>query len=186
MWYWFFRGLFWVILKLFFKFQVDGVENMPQNTNFIVVANHTSFLDSVAVGCAVPKKIYWLVARELFNLSWLTWFLQKVETVPVGESSEKGIELLSRNRNIGLFPEGACSLDGKLREFHSGVALLAIKTGRPIIPCAVLGTFEALPRDAKWPKTRPIKVRIGKPIYLLKEFDRIIDEISLQVYKLSS
>ena len=90
------------------------------------------------------------------------------------------ISLLTENNNIGLFPEGGISRDGMLREFRRGMALLALKTGRPIVPCAILGTYEALPLGAKFPKFVPIKLRIGKPRYFLKEFEDIIDDIYLQ------
>jgi len=82
---------------------------------------------------------------------------------------------------VGLFPEGGCSRDGKLRKFRRGAALLAARTGRPVVPCAILGTYEALPRGAKFPQLfRSLKVKIGKPIYLLKEFEDIIDDVYLQ------
>jgi len=106
--------------------------------------------------------------------------LEKLEVLPVGRSSERAIEFLNQNKIVGLFPEGRCSRDGKLREFRRGASLLALKTGRPIVPCAILGTYEALPLTAKFPKVKPIKVKIGRPIYLLKEFEDIIDDLYLQ------
>jgi 1-acyl-sn-glycerol-3-phosphate acyltransferase len=108
-----------------------------------------------------------------------------LEVLPAGKSSEKAVEFLMRDKVVGLFPEGGCSGDGKLREFRRGAALLALKTGRPILPCAILGAYAALPRQAKFPKFIPIKVKIGRPIYLLKEFDEVIDDLYLQegIYK---
>jgi 1-acyl-sn-glycerol-3-phosphate acyltransferase len=81
---------------------------------------------------------------------------------------------------VGLFPEGGVSRDGSLREFRSGAALLAIKTGRPIVPCAIFGTHAALPKGAVLPKFSAITIKISKPIYLLKEFTDIIDDVYLQ------
>ncbi|MBU0549602.1 MAG: 1-acyl-sn-glycerol-3-phosphate acyltransferase [Candidatus Omnitrophica bacterium] len=160
---------------------MEGIENLPQKSNFIVVSNHVSFLDPLAVGTAIPRKIYWLAFRGIYKLSWIKWFLKMTETFPTSGSSNKAIHLLeNNNNNIGLFPEGTRSPDGKLREFRRGAALLALKTGRPIIPCAVLGTYKALPIKAKLPRLTPIKVKIGKPIYLLKQFDDVIDDIHLQ------
>ncbi len=154
---------------------------MPQKTNFIVVANHNSFLDPLVIGAAIPKKVYWMAARGVYRISWLRWFLRKTESLPTGGSSEKAIYLLTKSKNVGLFPEGTRSFDGRLREFRRGVALLGLKSGRPIVPCAILGSYEALPRRAKFPRLfRAIKVKIGKPIYLLKEFEDVIDDIYLQ------
>ena len=173
--------MFVFLFRLLFYFKVEGLSNIPQKANFIITANHSSFLDPLIIGCAVPKKIYWFTTRELYRISWLAWFLQKVEALPVGQSSTKGFGLLNKNKNIGLFPEGACSRDGSLKEFRRGAALLAIKTGRPIVPCAVLGAHKAYPRTARLPKFfLPLKVAIGEPIYLLKEFRESVDDVTLQ------
>ena len=102
------------------------------------------------------------------------------ETFPIGRASTRAIDLIEQNKNVGLFPEGGCGRSGKLRKFRRGAALLALKTGRPIVPCAILGAFEALPVTEYFPKPVKIKIKIGKPIYLLKEFDEKIDDIYLQ------
>lgn len=180
MWYSIFRILSIIILKLCFGFKVEGLEYIPKRTNFIIVANHSSFMDPLVVAAAVPQKIHCIVSRFLFNIPFLKWSLPKLEVLPAGYSSEKAIEYLMQNKVVGLFPEGGCSRDGRLREFRRGAALLAVKTGRPIVPCAITGTFEALPITAKFPKPARIKVRIGVPIYLSREFDDTIDDIYLQ------
>jgi len=188
MWYWIFRGGCILILKLFFRLRVEGLENLPQKTNFIVVSNHSSFLDPLVIAAAIPKKIHCIVSRFLFKIPLLRWSLKKLEVLPAGRSSGKAIEFLIQNKIVGLFPEGRCSRDEKLGEFKRGTALLSLRTGRPIVPCAILGTYEALPLRAKFPKFVPIKVKIGKPIYLLKEFEDIIDDIYLQegIFKVRS
>ena len=180
MWYWIFRAIFIVLLKLFFRFKVEGLQNIPQKTNFIIVANHTSFLDALIVMAAVPRKIHCLALRFLYGIFWVRWFLQLIEALPVGSASTKAFFLLVKNKNVGLFPEGGLSHDGKLREFRRGVALLALKSGRPIVPCAVLGAYEALPKSARFPRLVPIKLKIGKPIFLMKEFDDILEDVNLQ------
>lgn len=180
MWYCFFRGVFRIILKLFFRLKVEGLENLPQKSNFILIANHTSYLDPLVILAGIPQKISCIALRDLYRIFWLKWFLQKMSAFPSGSSSEKAVSLLMQNKNVGLFPEGGVSRDGSLREFRSGAALLAIKTGRPIVPCAILGTYQALPKTAKFPKPAPIKLKIGRPIYLLKEFTDVVDDLYLQ------
>ena len=180
MWYWIFRAIFIVILKLFFRFKVEGVENLPQKTNFIVVSNHASFLDPVLIAAAIPKKIYWIALKEIYNVTGIRWIMDMTETLPTGSASEKAIYLVMKNSNVALFPEGTRTWDGSLRDFRRGAALLSLKTGRPLVPCAILGSYEAFPRKAKFPKFLPIIVKIGKPVYLLKEFGDVIDDIYLQ------
>lgn len=168
------------LLKVFFKFKVEGIENLPQKTNFIVVANHNSFLDPVLLGAAMPQQIYWITMRTLFSKGWLRFLMKVTETVPTGGSSDKAVYYLNKNKNIGIFPEGGRSVNGTLKEFRRGAALLALRTGRPIVPCTIIGAYEALPWLTKFPKFVPIKIKIGQPIFLLKEFDDIVDDVALQ------
>ncbi|MDD5347264.1 MAG: lysophospholipid acyltransferase family protein [Candidatus Omnitrophica bacterium] len=175
-----FSYLFYVYFKLFFNFKVAGRENLPVKTNFIIVANHSSFLDPLAMMAATRKMIYCIAMRDIYKIGWMSWFLRAVKTVPSGTSSSKAMKLLYENKNVGLFPEGGVSRDGKLKEFRRGAALLAHKTGRPIVPCAIIGTYRSLPFGKRIPKPTPITVKIGKPIFLLKEFDELIDDVYLQ------
>ena len=157
------------------------MENLPQKSNFIVVANHSSYLDTLVVGAAIPKRTYWIAMKDLYRMFWLKWFFRLIDALPSGSSSQRAVTLLMENKNVGLFPEGGLSHNGELREFRRGAALLAMKTGRPIVPCAILGTYQALPKSAVFPKFfTPIKVKIGKPKYLLKEFEEMIDDLRLQ------
>jgi 1-acyl-sn-glycerol-3-phosphate acyltransferase len=181
MWYWIFRLLTIVILRTFFNLKVEGLANVPKKTNFIVVANHTSYLDPFVIGAVIPQKIYWIAFKGLYKAPFVNWFLFKVGTLPDGNASTKLLYLVTHNKNVGVFPEGARTHEGKLRHFRRGAALLSVKTGRPILPCAILGAHEAYPAKAKFPKPfSPIKVKIGTPRYLLKEFDDHIDDIVLQ------
>ena len=180
MWYGIFRITSYVILKILFGLKIDGFRNLPKRNNFIIVANHTSFLDPLVVAAAVPKKIYCIALKGLYKVAWLGWVLPKLDAIPTGDSSEKAIELLLKNNIVGLFPEGARSRDGQLKVFRKGAALLAFKTGRPVVPCAISGAYQALPAGAKLPKLVPIRLKIGKPLYFLKDSKEIIDEVELQ------
>lgn len=180
MWYWIFRFFFIVIAKVFFRLKVEGLENLPKKSNYIIAANHFSFLDPVVIGAAIPKRVYWVATRHLYKISWLKYFFNLINALPSGNSSIRALELLNNDKNIGLFPEGRLSRDGKLKEFRRGVAMLALKTGRPVVPCAIIGTFDALPAGSMFPRFCPVKIRIGVPKYLLREFGDIVDDIYMQ------
>jgi 1-acyl-sn-glycerol-3-phosphate acyltransferase len=180
MWYWILRAILRVYLKLGFRFKVKGLENLPKKSNFIIVSNHVSYLDAMLIMSAVPRKIHCIALRFLYRVFWIRWFLILIDALPIGAASPKAEELLLQNKNVGLFPEGGISHDGTLKPFRRGAALLALKTGRPILPCAVYGTFAALPVTASIPKLLPIQLKIGKPIYLLKEFEDKLSDIALQ------
>lgn len=176
MWYNIFRKTSSLVLKLLFRLKTEGRENLPKETNFIIVANHTSFLDPLVVAAAVPKKIYAIALRGLYKVSWLSWILPKLDAIPTGGSSEKAIKLLLQGNIVGLFPEGGRSRTGELKEFRKGAALLALKTGKPVVPCAIIGAHEAFPVGAKLPKLHPIKIKIGKPLFFTQRFEEKIDE----------
>lgn len=181
MWYWFFKYFFRIILVVFFRFKVEGLSNIPQKTNFILVVNHTSFLDPPCIMAGMPVRVYPIAERYLYKFKIIGWFLKRIDAFPTGRASRTAVELLTNNKNVGLSPEGKISRDGQLNEFRRGAALLAVKTGRPILPCALFGTYQALPYQAKFPKLfSPIKLKVGKPIYLLKEFEEEIDDIYLR------
>lgn len=180
MWYWIFRAILAGIFKVLFRLKVEGLENLPRKGNYIVVSNHVSFLDALVLGVAIPQKIYWITLRDLYKLTWVRWFLRLTDTLPSGSSSQMAVTLLEDDKCIGLFPEGAVSRDGKLKNFRRGAAMLALKTGRPIVSCVLLGTYEAYPFGAIIPKLIPLKVKIGRPVYLLKEFDEVIDDVNMQ------
>lgn len=178
--YWIFRAILAAIFKIFFRLKIEGLENLPKKGNYIVVANHVSYLDALVLGVAMPQKIYWIALRDLYKLASMRWFLKLTDTLPSGNSSQTAVKLLSEDNCIGLFPEGAVSRDGKLKDFRRGAAMLALRTGRPIVPCLVIGTYEAYPFGAVIPKLIPLKVKIARPVYLLKEFDEIIDDANMQ------
>lgn len=181
MWHLIFKLFFTIIFKLLFKLKTEGLENIPKKTNFIAVANHASFMDPLLIGVAIPPKIRWIVLTEIFytNLVWARWFINKMRALP-HTGLQNAIDLLMKEDNIGIFPEGTRTRDGKLNEFKRGAAVLALKTGRPVLPFAIIGAFEAYPRKRLFPRPYPIKIKIGKPIYLLKEFSERIDDIQLQ------
>lgn len=153
---------------------------MPNKTNFILVANHTSFLDPFILTAAVPQRLHWVALRSIYHSPLLKWFMKAAKTLPTGSASDKMIKLLTKNKNVALFPEGTRSFDGSLKEFCTGAAVLALKTGRPIVPCAIFGAYEALPMHAKFPKFKTLKVKIGRPKYLLREFCATVDEVCLK------
>ena len=82
------------------------------------------------------------------------------ENGSVGEAAY----LLEKGEAIGVFPEGTRSLDGKLSAGKRGAAIMALKTGTAVVPCAVRGAFKAFPRNAILPKPHPVRISIGAVI----------------------
>jgi 1-acyl-sn-glycerol-3-phosphate acyltransferase len=189
------------ILKLLFRPWVEGMENIPTDGPVIIATNHLSFIDSLLVPLAVPRRIVYLGKADYFG-KWYSWFFRSVNVIPVdrsgGEASaaaiNAGIAELRKGLAVGIYPEGTRSPDGKLYRGKTGVARMALTIGCPIVPVAVIGTFEAQPPGKYMPRPRKIGIRFGAPIdcsrYLGNEDDRFVlrsvtDELMYEIMMLS-
>ncbi|MFH0838774.1 MAG: AMP-binding protein [Candidatus Omnitrophota bacterium] len=164
-------------MKLYFKLEVHGTENLPKTDTFIIAPNHASLLDFPAIMCALPyrmsKNILAPAAKDYFfkgsfkrALIELTFnafpfdrFGNFLEGLKVCE------QILKSGKSIILFPEGTRSSKGTLEDFKPGVGMLATTLKIPIIPTYIKGTYETLPKGESFPKPRQINVYFGKPIY---------------------
>ncbi len=147
----------------------------------LVVANHSSFLDSLVLGTAVHRRVRFVMTELFAEVPGLRWFFRWNDVILVREGGAFNRELyrlvlesLAKGSVVGIFPEGGISRDGKLQKIQSGVLSIAKRAGVPIVPVGIRGAFEALPREGRVPKPRTISVRIGDPIppsLLLPEAD---------------
>ncbi len=158
------RFIGFLICKIFFRIKVKGLENIPARGNFIITANHSSYLDPVAIGVAVPRRIKWIVRKDVYDVRWLKPLLESLGMIRENGSVGKALDLLIKGESVGVFPEGARSPDGKLGEGKKGVAIMALRSGVPVVPCAVGGAFKAYPRGVVFPRPYPVEIIIGKAI----------------------
>jgi len=178
-WYWLFKHVFigpW--LRLLFRLSVEGEEHLPDRGPAILAGNHLSFSDSLFMPVLVRPKVTFLAKQEFFTGKGLKglfsrWFMTAAGQVAIDRSSgsaakdalETGKRVLRAGALLGIYPEGTRSPDGRLYRGKTGVARMALETGAPVIPVAVVGTDKALPTGTVWPRfgTR-IQVRFGKPL----------------------
>jgi 1-acyl-sn-glycerol-3-phosphate acyltransferase len=156
--------------RLFYRVRVYGRENIPQG-RAIIAPNHASFLDPPLLGAIWPEEIHFLARASLFNSTPLKFLLSCLNTHPVQGSvqdlnSLKLIcQLLNSDQKIVIFPEGVRSDTGQLQSVKAGVMMLALRTKSPLIPVYLHGTFEAWPRQKRWPTAgHPLTIVIGQPI----------------------
>ena len=186
---------------------VVGRENVPLTGPLLLASNHLSFIDSIAIPLMAPRKVGYLAKAEYFTSPGIKgWFQKKFFSgagqVPIDRSGANAAEgamksamkILAEGDLFGIYPEGTRSHDGKLYRGKTGVARLALETGAPVVPCAVVGTDVVAPAGkvyGSW--TRPV-VRFGKPLdfsrYAGMENDRYIlrsitDEIMYEIMRLS-
>ena len=162
--------MFGPAFKLAFRLETFGQNHVPRKGAAILAANHASFLDPILIGIRARRPVRFLVAAEFYRDRRLNALLRSLGAIPVGGnagmvSSFRHItEVIRSGGLLGIFPEGGITRDGAMKPFRAGTAVLALQTGVPVVPIHMGGTFDALPRAAKWPRFVPVTLRIGEPI----------------------
>lgn len=169
--YGFFHFLAANIHSMWFRGDVAGTEHFPLDGPFLIASNHASHLDPPLVGSQVPRQMRFFARKTLWNNRLLAWWMNQVETIPVERDSgdigaiKRVLQALAENRAVVLFPEGTRSLDGRLQKPKPGVGLMACKTGVPVVPCRIYGSFEAFGKGSALPRFgSPVSVVFGPPI----------------------
>ncbi|MFI5378319.1 MAG: lysophospholipid acyltransferase family protein [Tepidisphaerales bacterium] len=163
-------------LKIYHRLQIAGRENLPDEGSFVMVANHSSHLDALALLAALPAKkvhrAFPAVAEDYFFVSLPRAVLSAIfinalpfgRKVHVRQSLDLCRRLLANPGNILiLFPEGTRSATGRMGEFRPGIGALAAGMDLPVVPCAVQGAFAAWPKGAFLPRPGAMRLIIGKP-----------------------
>ncbi|GAB1817314.1 lysophospholipid acyltransferase family protein [Herbidospora sp. RD11066] len=178
MFYWVVKAILWPFLHSVFRPWAEGVDNVPKEGPVILAGNHLSFADHFFGALFLPRKVISLGKSDYFTGSGLKGLLSRaffsgVGTVPIDRSGGKaseaalttGLRVLGEGHVLGIYPEGTRSPDGRLYKGKTGVARLALESKAPVIPWAMVNTFEMMPPGRLIPKfgIRP-GVRYGKPL----------------------
>ena len=166
--YWIVRALFQPFFHIYFRMSRIGREHIPVDGPVIFAANHRSFLDPFVIACMSRRPLYYVAKKELFAHRLTAWFLNSLGAFPIdrGDADRDAMstarEILQRGDSVLIFPEGTRTRPGTLGAPKRGVGRLALETGAPVIPIAVIGT-ETIRRG--W-RIRPHKVsiRAGAPL----------------------
>jgi glycerol-3-phosphate dehydrogenase (NAD(P)+) len=167
--YWFVRVTFQPFFRLYFRLSRLGREHVPARGPVIIASNHRSFLDPFVIATMARRPMYYVAKQELFRKRLQGWILNALGAFPVdrGAADEDMIEtakaILARGDIVLIFPEGTRIRPGALGSPRRGVGRLALETGVPVVPVAVIGT-EAVRRG--W-RIRPhkVKIRAGRPLH---------------------
>jgi 1-acyl-sn-glycerol-3-phosphate acyltransferase len=156
-------------LTRWFDLRVDGLEHLPSSGPYLIAANHHNYLDGIVLGVTVPEPISFLVMPRVWRATPLhPMFHRNIRSIPIDlERADVGalrraLRSLQEGRVVGIFPEGPFSVRGQLEPGLPGVALLALRSGVPVIPAGIRGTYEALAgRRGYIPRRAALSVRFG-------------------------
>ena len=159
------------------KVTVAGLDNIDRGRPYIFAANHQSQFDIFAMQGCFAFDFRWLAKKELFQIPLFGRAMQLAGYIAIDRSHgrealkslKEAAERIAAGTSVILFPEGTRSLDGKLHDFKSGGMVLAIKSGVPLVPVGISGTYEILPKGKLLAKPGQVIIRVGKPI-ATKEF----------------
>jgi 1-acyl-sn-glycerol-3-phosphate acyltransferase len=194
-------------LRVLFRPWVEGAEHVPDQGAAILASNHLSFSDSFFLPLVVPRPITFLAKSDYFTGPGIKGFFTKmffagVGQVPVdrsgGRASEAalrtGLRILDEGSLLGIYPEGTRSPNGTLYRGKTGLARMAMEAKVPILPVAMIGTYEIQPPGQLRPGLRRVGIRIGRPLdfsrYEGLENDRFVlrsvtDEVMYELMSLS-
>jgi 1-acyl-sn-glycerol-3-phosphate acyltransferase len=206
--YWFLKFLaIGPLLKLVFRPWAEGTENVPSEGAVILASNHLSYSDWLFMPVCIPRRVTFVAKAEYFESPGIKGWLQKKffagsGQVPIDRTSgsaaagaiQTQLRLLGDGQVCGIYPEGTRSHDGKLYRGRTGVARLALESGAPVIPVAVINTDVVAPPGKVFGKFARPGVRFGRPLdfsrYEGMEGDRFVlraitDEIMYEIMRLS-
>lgn len=195
------------LLRLLFRPRIEGLENIPEDGAAIVAGNHLSFSDHFLMPTILKRRITFLAKAEYFTGPGIKGrltaaFFRSAGQIPVDRSGKnagqaairEGVGVLRKGELLGIYPEGTRSHDGRLYKGKVGVAVMALTARVPVVPCAMVGTFEIQPPGQVLPKVKRVTIRFGKPLdfsrYAGMENEKAVlravtDEIMYEILALS-
>ncbi len=174
-------------LKLVYRLEVHGLENVPKDNRYIVCPNHLSTLDPPLMVAVMPRSVSFMAKKELFDIPFLRWWIDwlgafAVNRESLGPSTVKTVQTIREsNWVLGMFPQGTRGVPGEIRGVTKGFAGLAKLTKCDILPVGIIGSNEV----KRWPFTGKIIVNIGKPIPYNKNTDIVKEKWIEEIQKLT-
>ena len=154
-------------------FKAYGAELVPDSGGVLIVSNHQSYIDPVLLGTAIKNRpLSYLAKSELFENRYFGFMIRNMNAFPVRQGAgdvgavKETIRRLQEGHALNVFPEGSRTPDGELQPMQSGIGLIVRRAGVPVVPAAIVGSYEAFPRHAKFPRRRPVRLQFGPPMHL--------------------
>src|SRR6476661_5979264 len=166
--YWAVRAVLQPLFLIYFRLGRIGCEHLPRRGPLLLASNHRSFLDPFCIGMLVRRPVYYMAKRELFEKRWQAWVLNALGAFPVDRGAgdagamDTARAILERGDCVVIFPEGTRIRRGPLGTPRRGIGRLALETGVPVAPVAVIGSEHV--RRGWRIRPRKVRVRVGRPL----------------------
>lgn len=152
--------------------RVEGLKQLDRSKPYIFVANHQSQFDIFVLDGFFPMDFRWLAKKELFRIPVFGWAMLLAGSIPVDRSHgrqalkslDEAAKRIAAGASVIIFPEGTRSPDGQLQPFKAGGVQLAIKAGVELVPMAISGTHEVLPKGKVLIRPGKVVIRLGMPV----------------------
>ncbi|MFG2891566.1 lysophospholipid acyltransferase family protein [Streptomyces sp. Pv4-95] len=201
------KAILGFVMRVLYRPKVEGMERIPGSGPVILAGNHVTFIDSLFLGLIVKRPVFFIGKDEYVTGTGLkgrlmAWFFTSSGMIPVDRDGGHGgvaalmtgRRILEEGRVFGIYPEGTRSPDGRLYRGRTGIARLALMTGAPVVPFAMIGTDKVQPGGKGLPRVAPVTVRFGEALdfsrYDGMDRDRYVlravtDEVMSDVMELS-
>ncbi len=163
-----------VLFGLFCRFRVHGVDHVPVTGPCLIVPNHASYIDGFAIGAAlsfqIVRHLYFLGFQQFFQNPVSAMFGTAYRIIKVDadtylfQALRAAAHVLRQDELLCIFPEGARSIDGEVKHFKKGTAILAKELNLPMIPTRIMGSFEIWPRGRSYLRPHPLTIIFGPPV----------------------
>lgn len=158
-------------MRTFFGPEIEGAPDWKTVGGTIFAPNHTSFIDPIVFQSAVPHPIKFMMTETIYRIRAMRWLFDLWDTIPIPDGGapkvsaiKDALRVVRGGEALVIFPEGGIARNGRLQAGQPGVAALMSRARVPVIPVAILGTYEMLPFHANFPRAVRTKVRFGEPI----------------------
>lgn len=164
------RRVGWVLAKILWNTKVIGAENIPRTGRVLIAANHTGIIDGPLLHGVIPRSSHIIIKEEIFKVFFIGFLMRMAGQIPVDRRNGRAalvtaLAMLNEDRLVGIFPEGSRG-SGDVKSTKAGIAWLAVRSGAPVVPAAILGTRPPGEKAGYVPGVRgKLTVVYGKPFH---------------------
>lgn len=173
-----------IMTTLLFDLKVYGAHRVPAEGGVLIVSNHQSYLDPVLLGVRLHRPLSYMAKSELFTHWAFAWLIRSLGAFPVKQGAgdvgavKETIARLQEGRALNIYPEGSRTDNGELLPIEKGVGLVIRKAKVPVVPAVIHGSYDAWPKENKFPRPFPIRILYGRPLDLSSmDREQIIETI---------